>query len=263
MSKNVKLITTVVVLVVALLFGIIANSYAIDLDTYADPVQISPGQQTTIHWNYQYGHDTTIQLLDSSGTIKATLVEKKYYSSGNNSYTWTTTNVPIGTYYIRITPLDKWGSYYREAEVKIVESTGGTIEPVKRNPPKLSVKIEGPTSLIPNGNTYTQSRITVKATITNTGDDPAYGVKASLTKTSGLALDFTTNFTTINLDTIGAGQSKQVTWIFNVSTDQTADRVDNISITASGNNVTNAYGNHSINVPGLVVIFIPGMAGTE
>lgn len=269
MKMKVKLIIMLIFLTAIMFFGTTMKVYATNFTPYADPSEIKSGQATTIHWGYQYGHKTSIELLDSNKNFVAYLVVEKYYNAGDNTFIWNGKigQAPLspGTYYIDIIPQDEWKRYKSRVELIILEGTedgGGGIEPVKR-PPNLSVTIDGPTTLTPQGNTYNQDQITMKVTITNTGEESAYNVKASLTKTPGLALHFTTNFTTINLDTIAPGKSKTVTWIFNVSTNQTADRVDNISIKATGSNVTNAYDNHSINVPGLVVIFIPGMAGTD
>lgn len=237
---------------------------ALDFYRYADPDTISARDRevTTIYWVFEYGHDCTVTVKDSNGTVVKTLASYKWFGDGENTITWNGSvntsydskgYAPNGKYKVVVTPQDEWRQYQSIIEVTVENSP----EP---DPPKLDISLTTLNSLTPDGNNYKESPFTVSATIRNTGGQTATSVNARLTLSSGLStLDSANNY----VGSIGSGQSKTVIWRVNAKTNIMSDRTDKVTITATSSNASSDSNYRFINVPGLVVIFIPGMAGTN
>lgn len=255
MAKH-KIRPIVLILVVILLFlNFVSIAFASQKYCYAYPLEQYPGKEVAIHWSFEHPHETILEITDRDGNI---VFDKVLDSVGNYKdnvtywYGWKSngTLASPGSYQITLTPNDEFYMYPSKTSVTLLEQP--------KEPAKLSINIKSPTTLTPNGNNYVQ--FTVTATIHNSGELPAENVRVNITLSSGLQLLIGGNNL---LGSVSGGESRRVTWEISADTRIIKDRKEKVSATVTSNNTSNAFDYSNINVPGLVVIFLPGMGGTN
>jgi subtilisin family serine protease/pimeloyl-ACP methyl ester carboxylesterase len=137
--------------------------------------------------------------------------------------------------------------------------------------PNLSMDIEYITKLTPEGNHYKElagyqdraNVYSVKATISNSGNADANNVSLSFLQDS-TTMKFIHGESSNKSVNIPKNGTRTVYWVSNLSTSEIRDRVEDFSVKLTHSaSSTEIVKNGRIDVPGLVVVFIPGTMGSS